>query len=135
MNAPISVIVVDDEPRLLAAWEKLLATQTDMVLLALLSSADGIEERLADVGDVVVLLDLSMPGRDSLATVAGLRAERPRARVVVYSGYSDEGRVRSAFAAGAWGFVDKLEPPARILEIIRGVSRGETAFPRGHAHA
>lgn len=127
-----AVIVVDDEPRLRTAWSNLLSKHEDFELLACLPTADELESHVPPDREVVVLMDLSMPGRDSLSAVSDLRRERELARVLIYSGYCDDETIRNAFAAGAWGFVDKLEPPLRILDLMRGIARGEPAFMLRH---
>lgn len=130
MSETIRVIFVDDEPRLRECWERLIRAQTDMMLLRSLRSADDLIQTVP-AEDSIVLLDLSMPGRDPLDAAAELRDRRPRCKVIVYSGYSDPRTAREAIAAGAWGLVDKLTPANDILDAIRRVASGGTAFPAG----
>lgn len=127
-NLPVNVIVVDDEPKLRALWQKVLSDHASFNLLCLLDSADDICAKVP-ADNVVMLLDLSMPGRDPMDALADLNAQRPGCRVIVYSGYSDADTVSSAIDAGAWGFVDKLSRVSEVLDTMLRVSRGETVFP------
>lgn len=129
MTGTVQVLVVDDQPDIRAIWQRLICRQPDMTLVETLPSADDLAASAPD--DAVVLMDLSMPGRDPLAVVAELRETGRRCRVVVFSGYTDARTVRESLEAGAWGFVDKVAPPLEILDAIRRVASGETAFPPG----
>jgi len=130
MNTPIRIIFVDDEPALRSTWEKLIAAESDMTLAASLPSADALAEHVARTGAALVLMDVSLPGTDALTATAELARTHPECRVVMYSGRNDFDTVRRAYEAGAWGFVDKLEPVQSILQAIRRVCAGELAFPR-----
>jgi DNA-binding NarL/FixJ family response regulator len=130
MEEPIRLVFVDDEPRLRASWARIIRDEVDMTLVESLESADQLTSNLPRE-DSVVILDLSMPGRNPLDTVAEIREAHPQCRVIIYSGYNDPDTVREALMSGAWGFVDKLTPPLKILDAIRRVARGEAVFPPG----
>jgi two-component system response regulator DesR len=125
----IKVLCVDDNPRLTSAWEKLIAQQPDMEVVGTLARADEllpmVELKHADV----VLMDLTMDGRDPLEALTELSAKHPGTRTIIYSGYSDPESVEKAVQAGAWGYVDKGRTPDRILDAIRKVARGEAVLP------
>jgi DNA-binding NarL/FixJ family response regulator len=130
MGRNVRVVLVDDEPRLRAAWEKLINQQADMTVVESLPCADRLIERVPD-GDSVMLLDLSMPGSDPLAAVAELRIVRPACRAIIHSAYNDPDTARAAVNSGAWGFVDKLGSPDMVLAAVRRVADGEAVFPNG----
>ncbi len=77
----------------------------------------------------VAVLDLSMPGADPLAEIKRLSGLIPDVRAIVYSGHADPDLIRAAFDAGAWGFLDKLAPPADMFMVVRRVAAGEAVFP------
>ncbi len=124
----IHVILVDDEPRIRVAWQGLIRQQPDMELRSVLASADEFMANLPDELSVA-LVDLSMPGRDPLGAVSELRDAQSPCRVLIYSGHSDSNTTQAVLAAGAWGLVDKLMPPMEVLDVVRGVARGEPYFP------
>lgn len=129
---PIRVMIVDDEPRLCSAWQRIISAEQDMTFVGALRSADTIIEAVAAHHPDVVLLDLILPGRDALEALAEVARTNPATRVVMYSGYNDEETVNKAIDNGGWGLVDKLSSPQSILDVIRRVFGGEMCFPAGY---
>ena len=133
MQREIRVLLVDDNAQLRTLWERLIDEQPDMALADSLQSADQLAARITHDDDLVVLLDLVMPGGCPLAVMADLQRTCTRCRVIVYTGHTDSQSVRESIANGAWGLVDKLSPPEVILDVIRRVADGEVVFPFGLA--
>jgi DNA-binding NarL/FixJ family response regulator len=123
----IRVLFVDDDPRLRDCWGRLIATQNGFELVGTLDRADLLVDSVGRLKPHVVLLDLTMPGADPLEACATLTREFPDVRVIIYTGIDDPALLDAAHAAGAWGFVDKLSPPAEILDTVRLVSQGATS--------
>lgn len=124
MSSLIKVVVVDDEPRLLAAWGRIVRMQPDMELVATYTNAGELRTNLPSLQADVVLLDLSMPGDDPVAVLRELKASGDRSRVVVFSGHNDCTVERMVLDAGAWGLIDKLQEPDFVLAGIRRAARG-----------
>lgn len=127
----IRVMIVDDEPRLCSAWERIIGAEDDMTFVGSLRSADTLIEAIETLSPDVVLLDLMLPGRDAIEALAEVSRRHPSVRVVMYSGYNDAATVGMAIDNGGWGLVDKLTSPQNILDVIRRVSKGEMCFPAG----
>jgi two-component system, NarL family, response regulator LiaR len=73
----------------------------------------------------VVLMDLSMPRMDGVATISALRPLLPQARFVVLAGDLPPAEVRRAMAAGASGFLLKNATTHELLNVIRATHRGQ----------
>lgn len=127
----IKILCADDSPQLIAALGRLFASQSDMQLVGSLDRADNLVHEVTQRLATLVMMDLSMNGQEPLLAIRELAAALPEVRVVVYSGHNDEDSIGSAVAAGAWGYVDKGERPAAVLEAIRRVARGEVVLPKG----
>ena len=129
MSGVITVLCVDDSPRLTAAMAKLIDQQADMKTVGTLDRADELATKVRELGPAVVLLDLTMDGKDPLAALGEVVAAGLPTRVVVHSGHSDAEIAARALEAGAWGFVTKLDDPNKTLEAVRRVARGEGVVP------
>jgi DNA-binding NarL/FixJ family response regulator len=67
----------------------------------------------------VVLMDLSMPRVDGVATTRRISAEVPAARVVVLTSMPVRSRIRQALDAGATGYLFKDATPSELVASIR----------------
>jgi two-component system response regulator DesR len=125
----IKLLCVDDNAKLRSAWERLLGREKDLELVGVLSAADDLVKTACEKGADVVLLDLTMEGKEPLEAVAELARDCPWVKVVIYSGASTPELIDRAMAAGAWGYVDKLAEPASVIDAIRRVFGGEVVLP------
>ncbi|WP_418153582.1 response regulator [Actinoalloteichus caeruleus] len=122
---PVRVVVVDDDPLVRMALRLVIDGEPDLTLVG--EAADGVtaiavvEERRPDV----VLVDVRMPGRDGLDTTREFLTWPVPPRVLVLTTFDSDDLVLGALRAGAHGFVVKDTPPARIVEAVRSVARGD----------
>ena len=71
-----------------------------------------------------VVLDLEMPGKDGFAVLRAMRERGMNTPVVVYTGTGDYDRCAQAIRLGAYSFVDKADPVARVArEVENAVER------------
>ena len=72
----------------------------------------------------VVVLDLSLGGRNGLGVLKDLKQIRPGLPVLILSMHSEEQYARRAFKAGAAGYVTKDSPRAELVKAIGKVIEG-----------
>ena len=71
-----------------------------------------------------VILDLEMPGKDGFAVLRAMRERGIDTPVVVYTGTGNYDRCAQAIRLGAYSFVDKADPVARVArEVENAVER------------
>jgi DNA-binding NarL/FixJ family response regulator len=128
---PIKVVCVDDSADITALLSMVIDAQPDMESAATLHAADELPAEVARSQPDVVILDLTMPGRDPLEVVEELASNAPSTRIIVYSGYDDAGLTDRAIDAGAWGHVSKHHEIDMVLRAIRHVAGGKVFL--GHA--
>jgi DNA-binding NarL/FixJ family response regulator len=130
----IGVLIVDDHAVVRHGLAQLLAVAQDVDVLG---AADGcetaIEIALRSPPDVV-LMDISMPGKDGIATTKELLHRVPTARVVMLTSFSDRERILAALDAGAIGYLLKDAEPDELLSGIRAAARGESPLHPRAAH-
>ncbi len=131
MPDSIRVLWVDDSPDLLGAYTRLVQRTPGLEMIGTLERADDLVAESARLAPDVVVIDLTMPGKEPLSAVSELSGKLPNIRSIVFSGYDDAETVRSAANAGAWGLVPKLKDglPGDVLGTIRRVIQGEMCFP------
>lgn len=122
----IRVLCVDDSPDITTILGQCIGREPDMSSVGALCCADDLLMQVKKLRPDVVLLDLTMPGKDPLE-VLGQLAEVQDAgelvRVIVFSGHDDQRVMKVASKAGACGFLSKHADVPVILDAIRGAAK------------
>src|SRR5438067_695455 len=108
-DAPLHVLLVDDQRFVGMALERLLATDSDIVIHCCPRAADAIA-RAREIRPAVILQDLVMPDIDGMAMVRAFR-ENPltSAIPIIVLSANDDATVRArALTAGANDYLVKL---------------------------
>jgi PAS domain S-box-containing protein len=125
-----TVLVVDDEPMVLAFVEEALKKLGYTVLTAV-DGQQACEVYSSHANQIdMVLLDMVMPGTTGLEVCRRLRGIHPKVKVILSSGYSSGDVAREARLAGAIGFIGK---PYSLEELSRALHRPESLSVRSSA--
>jgi signal transduction histidine kinase/CheY-like chemotaxis protein len=117
----VSILVVDDEPEVLATLEGILRHHGAEVLTA--ASADEALTLLTQHQPTVLVSDLSMPGRDGFDLLRAVRALPSPAGAIpaaVLSAYLASEHASAATAAGFQLFIEK---PVQPLELVGQIAQ------------
>jgi DNA-binding NarL/FixJ family response regulator len=82
------------------------------------------ELALLDVPFDLLITDLGLPGPGGVSAIAETRRRFPDRRILVLTMYDDPFRAAAAFAAGADGFVCKLDDETTLLTAVQSVLGG-----------
>jgi DNA-binding NarL/FixJ family response regulator len=128
-NNPIRILAVDDHPVLREGIAAVLASESDMLLVAEANNGrDAIEQFRANRPDVT-LMDLQMPLMSGTDAIVAIRREFPDARIIVLTTYSGDAQAARAFKAGAYGYLLKNMVRKELVETIRTVHGGRKRVP------
>jgi DNA-binding NarL/FixJ family response regulator len=122
------VLIVDDSAAVRAGLTVLLSSTPDLVVVGTCPTGSSAVDAARRCDPHVVVMDLAMPGTDGIAATAALCAWNPAARVLVLTTSVAGDAVHRARTAGAVGFVHKSAGPDVLLEAIRTVAGGGTAW-------
>ena len=120
------VLLCDDHTLIRAGLRRLVESFDGIEVVAEAASADEAVIRAREQQPHVVLLDLSMPGRNGFEALEELRRIAPDTAVVIMSMHDDALHVREAMQRGASGFVVKEAAPAELEVAIRAAAAGRT---------
>lgn len=112
------MLVVDDEPELLAAIEEAMRSE-DFNVMAFQSSQKALERACSLTEPFVLLTDLRLPGMDGLELVREIRrvaGEPRRFETILISGYPDMDRAIEALKLGVLDFLLKPVDLERLLQ-------------------
>src|SRR5438105_11649619 len=121
------ILLVDDHPLTRSALSGLLQ-QHGFEVVGEAADGESAVTRASELQPDLILLDLSMPGLDGLSALPRLREAAPTCEVVVLTASGEETNLLAAIRAGAAGYLLKSEPPARIVDFLRGAANGEAAL-------
>jgi two-component system, NarL family, response regulator len=124
MAPSIRVLIADDHLIFRLGLKSLLNNEPDIVVAGEANTGDQTIEKFRDLQPDVVVLDLRMPEGGGIRALAGIRAIRRDAKVLVLSSYASEEEVYQALDAGASGYVLKDVGRDELTGAIRQVYRG-----------
>ncbi|HTJ94822.1 MAG TPA: response regulator transcription factor [Pararobbsia sp.] len=122
--APIGVFLVEDDPMMREAFERMVHAHPDLTLLGSATTLADAQAAFAHVHAQVAIIDLGLPDGDGDTLIEGLRTSSPDTAVLVSTVFGDEAHVVRAIEAGARGYLLKdttLDEFARsILLVVSG---------------
>jgi DNA-binding NarL/FixJ family response regulator len=130
----IRVLIADDHPAMRHGLAGAIAAEFDMEIAG--EAADGAEaiDKCRSLRPDVVLLDLQMPNVDGLGAIGSIRAESPKAVIIVLTTYPGDARVMLALTLGATSYLLKSADLSEIVDAIRATVVGKHVVDVAVAH-
>lgn len=128
-GADISVLCVEDNADVAGMLEVLLGSEPGVRWVGRAVDPAAVLDDVARERPDIVLMDLSIPGVDTIELIRQVVGKHPDSGVLVFTGYDDPATVERVLDAGARGLVSKSEDPDGLLSAIRRAGRGECVRP------
>jgi DNA-binding NarL/FixJ family response regulator len=125
----VRVLIVDQSLSFRDALSTRLQAEPDLAVVAKAHSAEFAPRVLVGRSADVILLDAELPDDSAIAFCADMTRSGEQPRVIMVSAASQPERIVAAIRAGAAAWVRKDESVDHLLEVIRGVVRGDTWIP------
>ena len=137
VDEPIGVMLVDDHAVVREGYRRLLTLETDIQVTGEYANADEVLAALrADaVSTQVLVMDLSMPGRDGMELLRRVRLWWPALQVLVFSMHDSPALVLQALRTGAMGYITKSSPPQDLVAAVRHAAQGQMVLSSDVADA
>ena len=121
-NKPaIRVLAVDDHPVFRAGLIALVANEKDMCVVGEASNGREAVGRAEHLKPDVVIMDISMPEMNGLEATRIIHDVLPETKVLLLTLHSSSEFVRSAFRAGARGYVLKSDAENELVRALNVV--------------
>ena len=121
----IRILAVDDHPLVRRGVSAIIATQSDMTLVAEASNGREAVQLFRAHRPDVTLMDLQMPEMCGVDALSAIRSEFPDAKIIVLTTYAGDVQITRAVKAGAHGYLLKNTFHEELLDTIRAVHAGK----------
>lgn len=122
----IKLLVADDHAIVRKGIEQIIAKTEDIAVVDEAQSGSDVLDKVARNVYDMVLLDVSMPGKDGLEVLKEIKILRPKLAVLMLSMYPEIQYVVRALRSGASGYLTKESAPDELIAAIRKASTGHT---------
>lgn len=120
----IEVLLADDHTIIRQGLKQILADTDDLVVAGEAANGTEVLQLVRERDWGVLILDLSMPGRNGLDLIRLLKDEKPGLPILILSMHQEEQYAVRALRAGASGYVTKESDSDVLLGAIRRVAAG-----------
>ncbi|MBV7535205.1 response regulator transcription factor [Duganella sp. sic0402] len=126
---PISILIADDHPLILAGLSSLLGAMPEFRVVA--QATDGVQavalyrQHRPDV----VIMDLSMPRLNGVEAIEQIRADDASASIVILTTYQGDEDVYRGLRAGAKAYLLKDGASEQLVDCLRTVASGQRYLP------
>ena len=128
MTRPIRLFIADDHAIIRKGIRAMLETVPDIELVGEAvngrEAVSGVEKLRPDV----ILMDLVMPDMDGIEAIRRIKAQQPKACILVLTTFAGEDKIFPAIKAGALGYHLKDASPEELVQAIRQVYRGQPSL-------
>jgi len=125
MSTLTKIIIADDHVIFREGLKQVIATTVNMTVTDEASSGQELLQKIEENDYDLVVLDISMPGRNGLDTLAELKRIRPKLPVLILSMHPEEQYALRAYKSGASGYLTKGSLTSEIIDALQKLALGK----------
>jgi DNA-binding NarL/FixJ family response regulator len=118
------VLIADDHALVRDGLRHILQSASGIEVAGEANDAAATVALVRSVDAHVLVLDLSMPGRNGVELIKQIKEEKPILRILVLTMHAEEQYAVRAFKAGASGYVTKDSASAELVSAVKKVAAG-----------
>jgi DNA-binding NarL/FixJ family response regulator len=120
----IRILLVDDHELIREGLRKVLKRHPDFQVVGEASNSDDLYKLLEQHSVEIVILDITLPGKDGLDILKEMSARFPKVKALVLSMHPEERFAVRALKAGAAGYITKDQAASDLAIAIRNIIAG-----------
>jgi DNA-binding NarL/FixJ family response regulator len=124
-HTPVRVLVVDDHEIVRKGLCTMLSEQADFEVAGQAGTGNVAVALAMQLQPDIVLLDIFLGATNGLDIAQQLMRGCPQTRIVILTGFTDEGHLFRAIRIGVHGYLQKALPIDELLAALRSVYAGE----------
>jgi two-component system, NarL family, invasion response regulator UvrY len=124
----IRIMLADDHAIIRDGIKQILADTEDLLVAGEAANGTQILKLLAEQDFDLLVLDISMPGKNGLELIKTIRKDRPDLPILVLSMHNEEQYALRALHAGASGYLTKESDSDVLIAAMRKVAAGGVYF-------
>ncbi len=118
------IIIADDHAVVRIGLQLILDETGDLSIVDEANDGQELLSKLEKQEFDIVILDISMPGRDAMDILKDIKSRRENLPVVIFTMNPDEGYAVRMLRNGASAYINKETHPDQIINILRTVAGG-----------
>lgn len=120
----LKILIADDHPVVRQGIMRIIEETSDMKVTDEAEDAAETLKKIKEKDFGLILLDISMPGRDGLEVVREIKYLKPNLPILILTMHPEKYYGLRMLQAGASGYLTKQNAPFDLIEAIRKVSQG-----------
>ncbi|WP_350003424.1 response regulator transcription factor [Pseudarthrobacter sp. WHRI 8279] len=124
-NAPINVLLADDQPLLRMGFRLILEGEEDLRIVGEASDGADAVRQVRELNPDVVLMDVRMPVLDGIEATRAITAAGSCARIIILTTFDVDEYAFAGLQAGASAFLLKDVAPSELVSAVRVVASGD----------
>ena len=121
----IRVLIADDHDIVREGMKRVFARTPDIEVAGEASTGQEALELVWHNSYDVVILDISLPGRNGLEILKQIKGHQPKLPVLILSMYPEEQYAVRVLRAGAAGYLTKESDKGELIDAIRRIAQGK----------
>lgn len=120
----IRILIADDHPIVRQGLKQILSEEPDVETFGEASNSQEVLELVRKQDWDIVVLDITMPGRNGLDVLKEVKNLRPKLPVLILSIHPEDQYAKRVLKAGAAGYMTKESAQEELIKAIRKILGG-----------
>jgi DNA-binding NarL/FixJ family response regulator len=120
----INVAIVEDDTDIRQSLEEIISSFEELDCVASFPNAEEFIGTFKYIHADVVLMDINLPGKDGIKTVAELKPLKPKVQYLMCTSYEEPEKTFDSLCAGATGYLIKTCTPQKLYEAVKEIYNG-----------
>lgn len=120
----IKIAICDDHKIVREGLKQIIGVFDDFEVVMDVESGESLIKELRNSDADIVVLDVSLPGRNGLEVLKQIKSMYENLKVLMLSMYPEDQFAIRALKAGASGYLHKDSPPNVLVDALRTIAKG-----------